>query len=344
MNTLTVTGPVSTIAEQVDIMPNSGIAHFSAANNGTLIYRTVAGLNRQLTWINRAGQTVGTPGERALYTLVKVSPDASKAAVVRIDTRAQPPNSDIWIVDLATGGSTRFTFDPASDSQPVWSPDGTAVAWQSNRGKAPGIYRKAINGSGSDELLATPDALNNLTDWSRDGYLIYATRGQIWALPAAADANGKRTPVPAVTTQPAGFGAYVSPDNRWIAYISTETGRQEIFVQPFAPGNKMTGKWQVSNGAIGMARWRADGKELMFVAADGSIVSVDVNAGPSAFQASAPHNVMQFPRELLAVNPNLGTLVDVTRDNQRLLTIMPVQESSQREIQVVMNWPAAIRK
>jgi len=140
-------------------------------------------------------------------------------------------------------------------------------------------------------------------------------------------------------------GGHFSFDGRFIAYGSDG----EVFVRPFPPDfaekkQLAGGKWQVSNGAIGMARWRADGKELMFVAADGSIVSVDVNAGPSAFQAGAPHNIMQFPRELLAVNPNLGTLVDVTRDNQRLLTIMPVQESSQREIQVVMNWPAAIRK
>lgn len=345
MNTLTPTGPVVSIADQIDSLPNASVAYFSVSNTGTLVYRTIAGRNRQLTWFSRSGEVIGTPGERAPYNLVKVSPDGTKAAVVEVDSRQQPANPDIWIVDLMSGSRTRLTFDPGVDSTPVWSPDSTAIAWLSFRGTAPGFYRKAINGSGTEELLATPEAVNNLTDWSRDGYLIYAPRGDIWALPVNPDATGKRTPVPVVQGPAQEFGAYVSSDSKWIGYISNETGRQEIFVQPFAPGgNKSGGKWLVSNGTLGMARWRADSKELMFVGADGGVMAVDVTSSGQAFQVSAPHKLFQLPLELLGVSNNPGTLIDVTRDNQRLLIIMPVQENSERELSVFMNWPTALRK
>jgi len=341
---MTMSGSAVVVAEQVDSVVGPGLGYVSASNTGTLVYRNVAGRNRQLTWFSRNGQVAGTPGERAPYTLVKLSPDGTKAAVVETDTRTQPPNPDIWIVDLLAGTSSRFTFDPALDAQPVWSPDNSAIAWQSNRGSAPGLYKKAINGSGGDELLAMPEGVNNLTDWTRDGFLIYSVRGDIWALPVNADASGKRTPIPVVQSPAGEFAGYVSPDNRWIAYLSNETGRQEIFVQAFTPGgNKTAGKWPVSNGTMGMARWRSDGRELMFVAADGSIVAVDITPG-QAFQASAPHKLFQLPLELFAINPNPGTLADVARDNQRLLLIMPVEENARRELAVFMNWPSVLRK
>jgi Tol biopolymer transport system component len=348
VRTFTIQGEPEPVAEQVaSVSPGSvGPGIFSASNTGTLIFRTVAEGIRQLTWFNREGQIISTPGEHAIYGIVKVSPDGTKAAVVmNVDLRVQPPNTDVWIVDLVKGGSTRLTYDPATDTQPVWSPDGKWVAWASNRNKEPGLFRKAADGSGAEERLSTSTTLVQLTDWSHNGYLIYGAMGDVWALPVEPDATGKRTPVAVVNSPANELGAYVSPDNRWIAYISNETGQQELFVQPFKlGGGAAAGKWPVSTrGTMGMARWRADSKELMFINGDGSIVAVDVAPGPS-FQISAPHRLFQLPLELLSLNNVRGTLVDVTRDAQRLLLIMPVQESAQREISVVMNWQSALRK
>jgi len=346
VRTFTVTGEPVPVAEQVaSISAGVGLGLFSASNTGSLAYRTVAPDTRQLTWFNREGQVIGTPGEHAVYGIVKVSPDGTKAAVVmNVDLRVQPPNTDIWIVDLIKGSTTRLTFDPASDTQPAWSPDGKWVAWVSNRNNEPGLFRKAADGSGIEERLTSKIA-GQLTDWSHNGYLIYAAMGDVWALPVEPDATGKRTPVAVVNSPANEFGAYVSPDSRWIAYISNETGQQELFVQPFKlGGGAAAGKWPVSTrGTMGMARWRADSKELMFINGDGSIVAVDVAPG-TAFQISAPHKLFQLPLELLAVGPNRGTLADAARDNQRLLLIMPVQESAQRELSVVMNWQSALRK
>jgi eukaryotic-like serine/threonine-protein kinase len=344
--TLTIRGEPTPVVDQVMNVTGAGLGYFTASNTGTLVYRSLAGDQRQLTWFNRAGQVLGTPGERAPYGIVKVSPDGTRAAVVlNVDLRAQPPNTDIWIVDLIKGGSIRLTFDPASDTQPVWSPDGKWIAWQSNRNKQLGLFRKAADGSGDEERLSTSEALTNLTDWSHNGYLIFALMGDLWALPAEPDATGKRTPVAVVKSPANEFGAYVSPDNRWIAYITNETGQQELFVQAFALGGGTTaGTWQVSTrGTMGVARWRGDGKELMFVNGDGAIVAVDVAPGPT-FQAGAPRRLFQLPLELLALSPNRGTLVDVTRDGQRLLLIMPVQESAQRELGVILNWQESLRK
>ena len=167
--------------------------------------------------------------------------------------------------------------------------------------------------------------------------------GDIYAMPVNADAAGNRTPIPVVQSPAGQLGAYVSPDNRWVAYISNETGRQEIYVQPFAAGgNKMTGKWMVSRGTRGMARWRSDGRELMFVDLEGEVVSVDVAPG-ATFQANPPKKLFRMPLDLLS-NQNVGTLADTTRDLQRLLFVMPVEESAQRELTFVLNWPASLRR
>jgi serine/threonine-protein kinase len=328
--------------EQVASVLNAALGQFSVSNTGTLVFRAISGINRQLTWYNRQGDITGRPGEPAPFGTMKVSPDGSRAVVVQNDPR-QPVNADLWIVDLTSGASTRFTFDPAIDSQPVWSPDGRSIAWMSNRGGQFGLYRKAADGSGSDELLDASQGLSNLTDWTHNGFLIFTLGGDLHALPVNPDASGKRTPVPIIQSTGRERGAYVSPDNRWVAYISSETGRDEIYVQPFAAGgNKTSGKYQVSRGTRGMARWRDDSKELLFLDTEGEVVSVDVAPGP-AFQTSPPKRLFQMPLELLS-NSNPGTQADATRDAQRFLLVMPVQESAQRELAVVLNWLAGVKR
>jgi len=344
-SSMTLVGEPSTVAQQVADILGALWGQFSVSRTGTLVYRTITGVNRQLTWFDRQGQIVGRPGEPAPFGQLKLSPDGMKASVVEVSNN----NADIWIIDLAKGSSTRLTFDPGNDGQPVWSPDGGRIAWRSNRGNAWGIYQKAVDGSGADELLHSfplQAGAPQLTDWTHDGrFLVFAQANDIWALPLQADASGKREPMAIVKTPAQELGAYVSQDSKWIAYISNETGTQEIFVQPFAggAGQAATGKWMVSRGTTGMARWRADGKELIYLSGDGAVMSVDVTPG-STFQASQPRKLFSLPLELLGLTSTPGGLADVTRDHERLLLVMPIEESAQRELSVFMNWPSSLKK
>jgi Tol biopolymer transport system component len=193
--TLALTGSPVAVMEQVAGAPNAAIGHFSVSKNGTLVYRSVTGNSRQLTWFNRQGDVVGRPGEPGPYGTMKVSPDGTRAVVVQNDPR-QGGNPDLWIVDLVNGASRRFTFDPGFDGQPVWSPDGRSIAWMGSRNNQMGLYRKAADGTGTDELLAAPEGFTNLTDWTHNGYLIFMMGGNVQALPVTADASGARTPIP----------------------------------------------------------------------------------------------------------------------------------------------------
>jgi serine/threonine protein kinase/Tol biopolymer transport system component len=353
---LQLTGEPIPVAEQIASLQDIGF--YSASENGALAYRsgTTQGLDLQLSWFNRQGQATLTPAEPSRSSTVKVSPDGKRAATIRTDSQN---NRDIWVVDLLAGASNRFTFDPAPDGNPLWSPDGSQIAWQSTRGGTWGIYRKASNGSGNDELVykatSSQSAQFALTDWSRDGrFIIFhsakpQTKNDIYALPMGPGTSGERQPIPVIQTPASELGGYVSPDGRWIAYLSDESGKQELYVQAFSPGAKLgssspvSGKWMVSKGSLGMARWRADGKELVFIGADGGMMSVDVTTDP-VFHASAPKLLFQLPRSVLALSPTPGALMDATRDLQRFLVTVPAPSSARQEFTIVLNWQAGLKK
>lgn len=330
--------------------PNYGMAYFSVSNDGTLIYRTgtVAGLARQLMWLTRDGMPGGTVGERARYQQMKLSPDGTRVVASRTDLQTGN-NADIWITDVATGASTRLTFSPEADVQPTWSPDGRFIAWGAARSGKFGIYRKPADGSGDDELLFQVDRPGAiiLSDWSADGYLVTALGGDIFALPTGPGTDASRKLIPIVQSPAREFGPDLSPDGKWLAYISDETGKQELYVQPFAAAERAAGtapggKWMVSKaGTLGLARWRGDGKELLFVSGDGELMSIDVSSTP-VFKAGSPRALFALPRPFLAQTPNPGTLADIAGSGQRVLLAMPSDESTRPELSVVLNWQAAI--
>jgi Tol biopolymer transport system component len=264
-------------------------------------------------------------------------------------------------VDLLTGASNRFTFDSAQHGNPVWSPDGNQIAWQSRKDGGWEIYRKASNGSGNDELVfkATNFSNMNLTDWSRDGRFILfqattsgdgkATKSDVFALPMGASTSRDLQPIVVIQSPASELGAYLSPDDRWIAYLSDESGKQELYVQAFSPGGKpgsspVAGKWMVSkNGSAGMARWRNDGKELVYLGPDGSLMSVEVTAD-TAFHASLPKLLFQFPRSVLAMTNTPGAISDATRDLQRFLITVPARANVRPEFTIVLNWQSALKR
>jgi dipeptidyl aminopeptidase/acylaminoacyl peptidase len=331
------------------ISPVLGMPFVSVSRDRTIVYRTgaISDLARQLTWYSRDGTSLGAVGDRARYGQMKISPDGSRLAASQTEIKTGN-NADIWITDLATQTRTRLTFGPGADAQPTWSPDGQVIAWVSIREGVVGIYRKPANGAGADDLLYQfPTGTSGgviLSDWSSDGFLVFAAGGDVFALPIGPDSDSTRQPIPVVQTPAREFGPDLSPDSRWLVYISDETGRQELFVQPFAPQARAgaapaAGKWMVSSsGTLGLARWRGDSRELFFTAGDGSLMAVDVTADARAFQAGAPRRLFQLPRPFVVQTPNPGTLADIRFDGQRLLLALPSEESTRGELSVIMNW------
>jgi len=346
---LALTGEAVPVAESVATGNPRG--YFSASANGALIYRTgeSARSGLKLTWFDRQGKMLGTVGDAAPYAdTLRLSPDGTRVAVTRIEGS----NPDIWLVELARGVSSKFTFDQAADLAPIWSRDGSRIAFRSNRGGHFDLYQKVANGAGEDELLFKSDLDKIPGSFSRDGrFLLFhsnadpKTKADQWVLPFS-EAKDGRKPVPFVNAPyNEGFGVF-SPDMKWIAYQSDATGRDEIYVRPFiaaasASGSKAAtaeGQWQVSKDGARFPHWSADGKEIFFASARG-IMSAEVGTA-GGFRAGTPQLLFVKP-----IGPNEAW--DVTADGKKFL--FAAAESGDAgaapaPIIVVMNWQALLKK
>jgi eukaryotic-like serine/threonine-protein kinase len=337
---LTFEGEARPIVDQVGY--NDGPAFvLASASQSTLVYRRGAGEDLVLTWLDRNGKTLGAIGDPGRYSVLALSRDGTRAAVSKLDTG----NLDLWLMDLISGVSTRFTFDPSAESSPVWSPDGNRVIFFSNRGGVSGFYEKSANGAGRESVLLQPAPGSTLTDWSRDGrYLIFHGNGAIWTLPL----EGERKPFPFLRSTFNALGARLSPDGRFIAFRSTESGRDEIYVESFTPSPNAgsaasTGKWLVSRGGgSGMIHWRQDGKELYYMSLDGNVMAVPVTTSP-AFNAGTPEPLFKVPAAFIR-SAAPGTLGAVAPDGKRFLLALPKGGDARQEFTVVTNWDAAPKK
>lgn len=289
---------------------------------------------QQLTLFDRQGKVLGTLREPGLYQVApRISPDGRTVAVPLTDSSTG--RTDLWLYDLEGGRRSRFTFDGKANQYPVWSPDGSRIAFYSaDRPGPPWVYQKPVNGVGLAEAFEAP-AVNRSRpmDWSPDGrYLIEQVRGEkvsIWVLPLSrGQADGERKLLPLLSGDFNAVRARLSPDGRWIAYDSDETGRYEIFVRTFPnPG----GKWQVSSNGGARPVWSRDGKELYFVALDGNMMATNVKSRPDgSFVAGAARPLF---------NPHTWGLFsfDVTKDGRFLI---PVTQQGAAPITVVVNWKA----
>jgi len=271
---------------------------------------------------------------------------------VAIERVADGNNSDLWITDMEHSGTeTRLTFDPSPNSDPVWSPDGSKVAFARAQGGIFNLYQRTSNGSGQDELLFESKQSKFPKDWSRDGrFLIFENQGgktdrNLWALPmAGASKPSDRKPIPLLQTQYSETQGQLSPDNRWLAYASNESGTFQVYVQPFGPGwdKPLTGKWQISTSGGTQPRWRGDGKELFYIAADRKLMAVDIKAGAQTFDRGTPQALFES-RSSASDTGAFGYAV--TSGGKRFL--MPVAAGAQGEtppLTVLVNWLAWVKK
>ncbi len=278
---------------------------------------------RTLTVFDRQGNAVAAVGPRAIYNTPVFSPDAKRLVVGKTDLEKEV--QDLWVFDIATGGSIQLTSGKSREvsGTPAWSPDGSKIAYVGLRSGEYGLYQKASNGQGSEELLYKLPGVGTLTDWSQDGrYLTYHATdlggGILFALPLN---SGERKPIEVFRSAKQVQGMRLSPDDRFLSYASNESGKFEMYIRPFDPAggsNSATGRQVSDQGAQGMGFWRRDGKEYYYLGADRSIMAVSVSTSP-ALEIGKPR-VLFHPAEEIAVAPGTSS---VSRDGERFVIAVP---------------------
>ena len=346
LRNLTLRGEPRPVANHIELAQTVGTsgasgyagATFSASPNGVLVWRRDTQSSQSvLEWFDRNGRKLGVVGEPAEYSNPALSSDDTKLAIGIGDPKTK--TRDIWIVDLLRGTRTRLTFDPADDLDSIWSPDGTRIAFTSNRLGQRDIYQKPADGSDPEELLlGGKGGGKNVEDWSRDGkYLIYnyqppGPAAHLYVLPL----DGDRKPVPFVNPELTSQHGQFSPNGRWVAYRSNESGRPEVYVQGFTlDSSQPRGKWQVSVAGGELPRWRRDGKELFFHFGDGYF-AVDVKTDGPSFEAGIPKPLFEVPT--VSSTPAGGAPFVVTRDGQRLLVLAEAEKTASAPLEVLVNW------
>jgi Tol biopolymer transport system component len=317
---------------------------FAVSAAGVLAYRSVTA-TRQLVWVDRAGKALGVlgPPEDTGLTSVELAPDGRQVAVTRI----VQGNPDIWLIEVARGLPSRFTFDPALEGSPLWSPDGSRLVFRSNRKGKGDLFEKPANGA-TDELplLVTPQDKAPLS-WSPDGrFLLYAvqdpkTQSDLFALPLPL--VGEPKPVPVATTSFDEVQGQFSPDSRWVVYASNESGRYEIYIRPFPSSG---GKRQVSTGGGITPRWRHDGHELFYVAPDNRMMAASIQiAADGRLIPGVP--VALFQSRLTTGNTGSTGFASraqyaVAPDGRFLLNVS-ADYAAASPITIVLNWVAGLK-
>ena len=320
---------------------------FSVSSNGILATSSGGSGNRQLVWYDRQGKALGNAGEPARRDEISLSPDGKSVAEGRVDAQG---SWAVWVMDLARGASSRFTFESTGAGDAIWSPDGSQIIYAAGGGQSADIYRRSSNGATKEEVLFHSDSLKTPLDWSSDGrWLLYAERGKdtgfdLWALPdPTGPAGQERKPIPYLVTPFNEVQAKFSPDGKWVAYSSNESGTVEVYVRPFPASSG--GKWLVSNGGGRQVRWRPDGKELFYVAPGGALMAAEVHVTATTFEVGAPKLLFR-PQLLGGLGGGPSTLwrYDISKDGQRFLINTAGDDKSSTPITVTTQWTELLKK
>ena len=343
---LELTGEPQVIAEGIPTNPGIGGAAFNASTYGALIYRTGAGVDtegRQLLWFNRQGKNLGELGTPDDYGWVRLSNDGKRVATQLTDSSG---NADVWVIDIDRGAKSRITFDAAVDNFPNWSADGRTIFFTSLRNGKYEVYQAPSTGTGGEQLVHQhPDTFTPLRDVPVDGrYLVYGTSkggtGQrdIWLLPTFGD----RKAFPFVQRPFQEYSPAMSPDSRWMAYTTNESGGPQVVVQSVPDPSRA--RYPVSINGGSEARWRRDGKELYFVAPDRKLMAVTIK-GESELQVGTPvalfETTLPFPSNEGAQSQRN---YDVTAHGQRFLINSPRANTNPSPITVILNWATGVKR
>jgi Tol biopolymer transport system component len=328
------------------------IGAFSVSDNGTLVYRAPGDAvpRRQILWMDRSGKTVkASEAEFQMTAGVKLSPSGRQVAFI------EGLFADIFIYDLDRHIRTRLTTDPAVDHSPVWSPDGTRLIFDSHRaasdrpggtdGADSGLYEKPANGATMERPLLDRESgvQHSPRDWSQDGRtLVFARQGEngrwnLWGLPLAGD----RKPFPYRSGAFSENEASLSPNGRFLAFTSNESGRAEVIVQTFP--DPSGGRWQISSEGGSAPRWRRDGRELYYLDPKGRLIALSVTTDRD-FSIQQNTLTLQTPVSLPVQVGGMLFPYDVAPDGQRFLLAVPVAGLEATPLSVRVNWTQAPRK
>jgi Tol biopolymer transport system component len=332
------TGAPVAVAASVGAMEGySGIGWFGVSAGGTLAYMAEEAVSGavQLTWVDRRGGALGTVGAPGRYKQVVLSPDERNVAV---EVRNDQSGDDLWVIDVARGVPTRVTSGLGNEDNPVWSPDGRSLVFSSTQpdGKND-LRRKELRATAPETVLTDSPGGDYPESWSPDGRTLLFIRNpsagkqSIWALPPGGDEEAESIlNADVFVDEP-----QVSPDGRWLAYLSQESGRSEVYVEPFRRGGESV---RVSVDGGGQPKWRADGKELFFASLDGRLRSV-------TFRVVDGRPEVSLPTELFEIGAYSGPDFDdyaIGADGQRFLVKRPVDAARPRRMHVITNWPSLL--
>ncbi len=339
-DTLTLEGDEYPIASDVSVGNNMLWTGFAISQTDRLVYGS-AGSTADLEMIvtDRSGKKISSLEPAGNYSVLRLSPDGRRVAVS--ETEISSGKATIWLQDVSSNVRTRFTFGAGLNSGSTWSPDGSQLALASTRSGAFNMYVKATTGAGDDRPLHPTAEDERPLSWSRDGrFLVIDSRPQsrhgiaeIALLPLSGD--GK--PFPYLNVPYANYGGQISPDGHWLAYISNESGRPEIYVTAFPQAK---GKWQVSSTGGQNPRWRSDSRELFYSRIDGILVAAEVTTGPESF---AVHSTTPLTERRVLQNFVAATY-DVFPDGQRFIMAAVKPASLHAPLTLVTNWTGQLRK
>jgi Tol biopolymer transport system component len=327
---LEFTGDPFAIATPVKFLAPASRGIFSASDEGKLVFlKGSENAGSRLLWVGRDGQELGELGERANYDHPRISPDEKSVAVEVVD--AQTAAVDLWLFDAERGVRSRFTFGPATmSSMPTWSPDGESIAFRHELNAVVDVYVKPFAGTETARELLHGETVDQPTDWASDSRHIALERyganaGDIWILPL--EGNGE--PIPFATSEFNEIHPTFSPDGKWLGYVSTESGRAEVYVAPFpGPGRK----WQISTNGGFWPQWRGDGREIFYQTQTNRIVSVEIDYVRES---------IAIGRENELFTHSSGSDYDVTADGQRFLVVREEGQINE-PLTLILNWTALV--